>query len=50
MIDYLGKEVKVVIDRPLGSIHPEHNNLYYMINYGYIPDTVFVSSKLNHFV
>ncbi len=40
MMDYLGKKVKVVIDRPLGSIHPEHNNIYYMINYGYIPDTI----------
>lgn len=40
MIDYLGKKVKVVVDRPLGSIHPGHSNIYYMINYGYIPDTV----------
>ena len=32
----VGKKVTVVIDRPLGSYHPEHSNLYYPINYGYI--------------
>ena len=28
--------VKVVVDRPLGSYHPEHKDLCYPINYGYI--------------
>ncbi|HJB33008.1 MAG TPA: inorganic pyrophosphatase [Candidatus Blautia merdipullorum] len=32
----LGKEVKVTVDRPKGSFHPKHRNLYYPINYGYI--------------
>ena len=32
----LGKEVKVTVDRPKGSCHPKHRNLYYPINYGYI--------------
>lgn len=32
----LGMHVKVIIDRPLGSYHPEHKDLYYPINYGYI--------------
>ena len=32
----LGKKVKVIIDRPLGSYHPEHKDLYYPVNYGYI--------------
>lgn len=32
----IGKIVRVVIDRPLGSYHPEHKELYYPINYGYI--------------
>lgn len=36
--DFLGKEVEVVIDRPLGSRHPEYNYIY-PINYGYIPNT-----------
>ncbi len=37
--DYLGKEVTVKVDRPLGSRHPKHNFMY-MINYGYIPNTI----------
>lgn len=38
MREYLGKQVKVIIDRPLASKHPEHDH-YYPINYGYIPNT-----------
>jgi len=30
------KIVKVVIDRSLGSYHPEHKDMYYPVNYGYI--------------
>ena len=37
--DYLGKEVSVTIDRKLGSKHPKHGFMY-MINYGFIPNTV----------
>ncbi len=33
----LGQEVTVVVDRPLGSFHPQHPDLYYPVNYGYIP-------------
>ncbi len=32
----LGQLVTVTIDRPLGSYHPEHKDMYYPINYGYI--------------
>ena len=32
----LGKIVRVIIDRPLGSYHPTHKDIYYPINYGYI--------------
>ena len=32
----LGDIVKVVIDRPLGSFHPEHKDIIYPINYGHI--------------
>lgn len=32
---YLGKEVEIVIDRPLGSLHPKHG-FKYGANYGYI--------------
>ena len=37
--DYLGKKVKVVMDRPMGSRHPEWNFIY-PINYGYVPNTI----------
>lgn len=36
---YLGKEVDVVMDRPMGSCHPKHGFVY-PVNYGYIPNTV----------
>ena len=32
----IGKTVTVTIDRPLGSYHPNHPDIYYPINYGYI--------------
>lgn len=32
----IGNIVKVVVDRPMGSYHPEHKDLYYPINYGFI--------------
>ena len=36
----LGKIVKVIIDRPLGTDHPEHKNIYYSLNYGQIEDMI----------
>lgn len=35
---FIGKEVEVVIDRPLGSKHPKHA-FEYLLNYGFVPDT-----------
>lgn len=35
-IGMIGQIVKVIVDRPLGSYHPEYKDLYYPINYGYI--------------
>jgi inorganic pyrophosphatase len=35
---FLGKEVEVIIDRPLGSKHPKHDFIY-GVNYGYVPNT-----------
>ena len=32
----LGKIVRVTVDRPMGSYHPKHKDIYYPINYGYI--------------
>lgn len=36
---YIGKTVKVVIDRPVGSKHPKHGYTY-PVNYGYVPNTI----------
>lgn len=32
----IGQTVKVIVDRPLGSYHPQHKDIYYPINYGYV--------------
>lgn len=32
----IGDIVKVIVDRPMGSYHPKHKDIYYPINYGYI--------------
>ncbi|MCI6174103.1 MAG: inorganic pyrophosphatase [Clostridiales bacterium] len=31
-----GENVTVIVDRPAGSRHPEHPDLYYPVNYGYL--------------
>lgn len=36
----IGQTVRVVVDRPLGSYHPDHKDLYYSVNYGYIPGQI----------
>ena len=36
----LAKTVKVIVDRPLGTYHPKHKDLYYPINYGYIEGVI----------
>ena len=37
--EYIGKEVKVKIDRPLNSKHPKHGFVY-EVNYGFVPNTI----------
>jgi len=36
--EFLGKMVKIEIDRPLGSSHPKHGFVY-PVNYGFVPGT-----------
>lgn len=36
---FLGQRVTVIMDRPLGSLHPTHG-FPYLVNYGYIPNTL----------
>ena len=38
-VDYLGKEVTLKIDRPLGTRHPQYGFIY-LLNYGYVSDTI----------
>lgn len=32
----IGDKITVTIDRPLGSYHPVHSDMYYPVNYGYV--------------
>ena len=36
----IGEKVKVIIDRPLGSRHPNHSDMIYPVNYGYVPGII----------
>lgn len=36
---WLGQQVAVIVDRPLGTTHPQHPDISYPVNYGYIPGT-----------
>lgn len=36
---FLGKEVEVLVDRPMGSKHPKHDFVY-EVNYGYVPGVI----------
>ena len=40
MSQMLGSWVKVIVDRPLGSTHPQYQDLIYSVNYGYIEGTM----------
>ncbi len=39
-ISVIGRTVTVIVDRPLGSYHPKHKDIYYPINYGYIEEII----------
>ena len=32
----IGNKVKVIIDRPLGTYHPDYPDIFYTVNYGYV--------------
>lgn len=40
----IGDIIKVIVDRPLGSYHPKHKDIYYPINYGYV-EGVFAADQ-----
>ncbi len=41
----IGNIVKVVVDRPIGTYHPKYKNIYYSVNYGYVPNIMAPDGK-----
>ena len=36
----IGKSVRVIVDRPLGTYHPKYKDIYYSVNYGYVEGVI----------
>ena len=36
----IGKKVKVIVDRPLGTYHPKYKDMFYSVNYGYVSNVI----------
>ena len=36
----IGNIVKVIVDRPLGSYHPQYKEMYYPVNYGFVEGVI----------
>lgn len=41
----IGKIVKVIVDRPLGTFHPKHKDIFYSVNYGFIPGIIAMDGE-----
>lgn len=41
----IGKSVTVIVDRPLGSIHPVYKELCYPVNYGFVEGIIAVDGE-----
>ena len=39
-MDYLGKTVHMIVDRPKGSVHPKCPDMVYGVNYGYVENGI----------
>lgn len=44
-LEYLNKIIEAKIDRPIGSSHPKYPDHVYLVNYGYVPNTVSGDGK-----
>lgn len=44
-LSFLGKTVTVMVDRPAGSVHPDHPELVYPINYGYVEGIIALDGE-----
>ena len=40
-----GRVVKVIVDRPLGTYHPKHKDIYYSVNYGYVEGIIVADGE-----
>ena len=40
LIRWIGRPAEVVIDRPMGSMHPKFPATVYPVNYGHVPGTM----------
>jgi len=41
----LGRQVRVTVDRPIGSRHPERREIVYGLNYGYVADVLAADNE-----
>lgn len=41
----LGRRVRVTVDRPIGSRHPDHKDVVYPLNYGYVADVLAADNE-----
>ena len=41
----LNTEVNVIIDHPINSVHPNHNDIIYEVNYGYIISLIALDNE-----
>ena len=41
----LGRVVEVIVDRPLGTYHPKHKDIYYSVNYGYVEGIIVADGE-----
>lgn len=41
----IGSTVTVTVDRPLGTYHPKHNDIFYTINYGYVENLIAADNE-----
>ncbi len=44
-IQYIGKQITVKIDRPIGNSHPQYPDHIYLVNYGFVPNTISGDGK-----
>ena len=41
----LGRVVKVIVDRPLVTYHPNHKDIFYSVNYGYVEGIIVADGE-----